>query len=127
MKKNIRDLIIYGVVGGLATLVEWAFFRLFNASMGLHYELATTFAYIISTFANWGFGKLLLFREKQNVWKELGKIYLTSIVGWLLNLLIMWVLVSLLSSPEMLAKIVATGLVFIWNFLIRKLVIYKNS
>ena len=127
MKKNIRDFIIYGVVGGLATLVEWGFFRLFSLSLSLHYVLSTTIAYIISTFANWGFGKLLLFREKQNVWKELGRIYLTAIVGWLLNLLIMWLLVDLLRLPEMPAKIVATGLVFIWNFLIRKLVIYRKG
>ena len=126
MKQKLRDLILYGIVGGLATIVEWGLFYLFNTPMGMNYELATTIAYIIATFANWGFGKLLLFKGIQNLWKELAQIYLTSIVGWLLNLLIMWVLVSGLSVGEMWSKIIATGLVFFWNYLMRKLVIYKK-
>ena len=126
MKQKLRDLILYGIVGGLATIVEWGLFYLFNTPMGMNYELATTIAYIIATFANWGFGKLLLFKGIQNLWKELAQIYLTSIVGWLLNLLIMWVLVSGLGVGEMWSKIIATGLVFFWNYLMRKLVIYKK-
>ncbi len=126
MKQKLRDLILYGIVGGLATIVEWGLFYLFNTPMGMNYELATTIAYIIATFANWGFGKLLLFKGIQNLWKELAQIYLTSIVGWLLNLLIMWVLVSGFGVGEMWSKIIATGLVFFWNYLMRKLVIYKK-
>ena len=58
-------------------------------------------------------------------------IYATSVIGLLLNWLIMWFAIDCLrmlglpSAPEMLAKIIATGVVFFWNFIIRKLVIYK--
>ena len=38
---------------------------------------------------------------------------------------IMFSTVEKIGLAEMLSKIIATGIVFAWNFLIRKLVIYK--
>ena len=131
MGKSVKQFLIYLVVGALATVVEWGVFYVLDHFHIMHYLPAVAVAYIFSTFANWLFGKLLLFHEKQNVWKELGKIYATSVVGLLFNWVIMYFLVDgfcvlgLQSVPEMLAKIIATGMVFFWNFIIRKLVIYK--
>ena len=82
-------------------------------------------AFAISTFANWLAGKLILFKEWGNTMSELAKIYATSIAGLLFNLILMWIMVEALGLQEMLSKIIATGIVFMWNFLIRKLVIYK--
>lgn len=125
MKETIGQLIRYLFVGACATVVEWAVFYVLMHSSGMHYMPATSIAFILSTFANWIIGKWLLFRQKQNIWKELLKIYATSVAGLLMNLLIMWIAVDLLAIQEMAAKIIATGIVFFWNFLVRKLVIYK--
>lgn len=121
-------LISYLFVGGAATLVEWAFFWLFDSVLGVQYLWATALAFTISTFSNWLFGRLWTFRNAQrgNVWLELGKIYAAAVVGLLLNLLIMWVLVDRLGLADMLSKIIATILVFSYNYLIRKLVIYRR-
>ena len=40
---------------------------------------------------------------------------------------IMFVLVDALGWNEMLSKVIATGLVFVWNFLIRRLAIYRKA
>ena len=124
-KKNIVDFLLYVVVGACATLAEWLIFYLLD-TCALHYALATVIAYVLSTFVNWLVGRLLVFKErKQSILKEILSIYLASIIGLLLNLLIMWITVDLLSIPEMIAKIAATGLVFFYNFIVRKLCIYK--
>ena len=125
LKENLKQLALYVIVGGLATVVEWAAFYIFNEMCAINYMIATALAFIISTFANWAFGKIILFKEKQNVLKELAKIYLTSIAGLLMNLLIMWIAVNLIGINEMISKIIATGIVFLWNFFIRKFLIYK--
>ena len=122
------DLFLYLIVGGLATIVEWAGFWVFCDMMQIQYLIATALAFVFSTFANWGFGRLLVFRGKQNqsLLKELLSIYLTSIGGLLLNLGIMYVMVDFLSIGEMIAKITATVLVFSYNYVIRKKLIYKK-
>ena len=122
------DLFLYLIVGGLATIVEWSGFWIFFDMLHIQYLLATALAFFFSTFANWILGRLLVFRGKQNqtLLKELASIYLTSLGGLLLNLAIMYVMVDILGFWEMLAKIAATVLVFSYNYLVRKKLIYKK-
>lgn len=122
--ENIRQFAVYVVVGGIATIVEWAAFWAFNHYM--HYFLATTLAFALSTLANWWAGRLLLFKTgHKKLSKELTQIYITSILGLLFNFVIMWVAIEHLGIPEMASKMIATGIVFFWNFLVRKVLIYK--
>ena len=97
-----------------------------DVPLAMHYAAT---AFIASTFANWLLGRLILFRAAQKsnaaTAKELLKIYAVSVAGLLLNIVIMFVAVEECAISEMPAKILATGIVFAWNFLVRKLVIYK--
>lgn len=129
MNENLKSVISYFFVGLFAALVEWIFFYLFNGVCGLHYEIATAAAIIISTFANWIFGRLLTFRnaERKNVLFEILKIYAVSAVGLLLNLLLMRIFIEKFGLANMISKIIATGIVFSYNYLIRKFLVYKKS
>ena len=124
-KQNIKELFLYGIVGVCATLAEWLIFYLLDR-WALHYTLATVIAYLLSTFVNWLVGRLLVFKESRtSLVRELLGIYLTAGVGLVLNLLIMWISVDLIGIGEMLSKILATAIVFFYNFIVRKLFIYK--
>ncbi len=124
---QIVKFLSYVIVGGGATIVEWASYWLFANALGIQYLPATTFAIIISTFSNWLFGRLLTFRgaEKQNVMMEIGKIYAVSVVGLLMNLFLMWLLHGQFGVNDMLAKMISTGIVFMYNYLIRLWVVYR--
>ena len=125
LEKTAKQFILYLFVGGVATIAEWVVFYLLDSKFSMHYVPAVTLAFILSTFVNWICGKIILFHEKKNLWKELTQIYVTSIAGLLMNLLIMWIAFDNLHINKMLSKIIATGIVFFWNFFIRKLVIYE--
>lgn len=128
LDKYMGGLFGYLIVGGLATIVEWAGFWLFSEKLSIEYLLATALAFAISTFANWLFGRLLVFRGKQqqSLLREILSVYLASIVGLLLNLIIMFLLVQLLGAEKMSAKMATTVLVFMYNYLVRKLIIYRK-
>jgi len=124
----------YFIVGLIATIVEWAAFYLFANIMHINTYLSVAIAFIFSTFVNWLAGRLMTFRgaEHKGIVKELSSIYAASLVGLGLNELIMWIILSfifLAATPKqnMLAKMIATAIVFFWNFFIRKLVIYKDT
>ncbi len=126
MKKNIKDFILYLIVGGIATVSEWIIFYVLDKCL-VHYAIATVAAYMLSTFVNWAAGRILVFKEShQSFIKEILSIYAAAIVGLLMNLLIMWIAVDMLSINEMLSKIAATIIVFMYNFLVRKLLIYRK-
>ncbi len=125
-KSDIKDFLLYFVVGGIATISEWLFFYLLGV-FNVHYAPSTAVAYVLSTLVNWGVGRLLVFKgSKLSLVKDIASVYLASIVGLLLNLLIMWLAVELFQINEMLSKIIATAIVFLYNFLVRKLVIYRK-
>lgn len=125
--KNLKDFLLYLVVGGIATVTEWLMFFVLE-KIAVHYMLATVIAYVISTFVNWLAGRVLVFKvSTKAITREIMEIYIASIVGLLLNLGLMWLMVDAFDFNEMLSKIIATGLVFLYNFLIRKLVIYKKK
>jgi len=125
--KLVRQFVSYVIVGASATLVEWLFFWILDGQLHIGYLLATALAFAIATAANWALGRLLTFRGVQTKDRrtELIQIYAVSVVGLLANLGLMALMVQGLSLPRMLAKIIATFIVFGWNFLSRKLWIYK--
>ena len=126
--QGFRQMFSYLVVGGIATIVEWVCFYMFSYQAHIHYLLATALAFAISTAANWLAGRLLTFRgaEKQPVLQELAKIYAVSVIGLLLNLLLMYLFVQKVGLAKIAGKIFATILVFAWNFIVRKLWIYRR-
>lgn len=126
---DIKSLLSYLCVGFGATAVEWIFFWIFDAIFKWHYSVSTTLAIIISTFSNWLFGRLWTFKnsERGNIVSELIKIYIASVVGLLLNLLFMWIFIDIFHINEMFSKVISTGIVFFYNYLVRILFIYKKK
>ena len=133
-KKNIMQFCSYFVVGGIAAIVEWIMFYIFASICTIYYMIATVLAFLFSTTANWLLGRMLTFKNDQryihNRWKEILAVFVVRGIGLIFNIIIMYILVALIGWDTRrlmtLSKIIATGIVFIWNFLIRKLVIYKN-
>ena len=134
-KENIKQFISYFFVGGISFLVELGFFTLFSNVLGLHYLLATALAFIFSTTANWFLGRVWTFKKNKSYEnkriKELLLVFGASIVGLGLNELLMWIFVSLCGLDtdllKVVSKVLATGIVFFWNFLSRKLLIYRET
>lgn len=131
---NMKKFLSYLVVGGLATLVEWICYWIFRNSVSMQYIAATVLAIIISTFSNWMFGRLITFRKSHaspllspNILLEIFQVYMASIVGLGLNIFIMWLLHGQMHVSDMLSKMIATGIIFLYNYFIRILVIYKEK
>ncbi len=125
--KSLIQAFIYLVVGAGATVVEWVVFYLLDVKAGLHYIVATALAFAVSTLANWVLGRLLVFKkgDAKGLLHELAAIYGISIVGLLMNIGIMWICIECFKLSDMVAKIIATIIVFAANFAVRKFWIYK--
>ncbi len=127
LNKMFRRVALYSCVGGSATSVEWLIFYLMNQRLGLHYAPSTVIATVLSGFTNWAVGRLVLFKGTGHNVQELGKIYLTSIIGMGFNLILMWAMVDGFGLNEMLSKVFATIFVFLWNYLIHTRLIYRGK
>ena len=126
MKSTFRNILLYSVAGVSSTGVEGLVFFLLNQKLGLHYAPSYITALIISTFTNWAVGRFLLFKSTENIFKEIGGVYLVSLIGMGINLVLMWIMVDGLGIHEMAAWFIGTAIVFVWNYVIRAKVIYRG-
>ncbi len=133
LSKTVRQFLSYFCVGGVAALVEWSVFSLLEYLLDLPYLLATILAFLVSTTVNWILGRAFTFKNssyKKRKAKEAVLVFGASAVGLLFNLLLMLLFVDVIGMNtnflKTVAKILATGIVFVWNFLSRKLWIYKE-
>lgn len=131
--KNIRQFISYFFVGGISALVEWTCFYLFSL-LDMNYLLATCIAFVFSTTVNLVLGRKWTFKPEESFSRTIGEesilVFVVSGIGLLFNLLLMYIFVDCfkLNTPilKTISKILSTGIVFIWNYLIRKYYIYKR-
>ena len=129
-------VILYLFVGGTAALVEWGLFYLFFyyllVGLGLSVDILTmvaiALAFGLSTLYHYFLGNVLVFDSgsKYDKSKELSLVFLVSIMGLLFNLVLMYVFVGLLAWQPMLAKVITSCIVVVWNYLSRKKWIFKS-
>lgn len=131
----MNQFLTYFFVGGMAAIVEWVTFFECTNIIRIPYYLSTVIAFVTGTFINLILGKKLAFKKsKKYVGKKMREvidIFVVSGIGLLINLVLMKTFVDVLGlNTDLLmnlSKISSTGIVFIWNFLIRKLVVYKDT
>ena len=129
-------IILYLFVGSTAALVEWGLFYLFFyyllVGLGLSIDtltmVATALAFGLSTLYHYFLGNVLVFDSgsKYDKSKELSLVFLVSIMGLVFNLVLMYVFVGLLACQPMLAKVITSCIVVVWNYLSRKKWIFKS-
>ena len=133
---ELIKIILYLFVGGTAALVEWGLFYLFLyyllANLGFSLDtltlVATALAFGMSTLYHYFLGNVLVFDSgsKYNKGKELSLVFLVSIMGLAFNLMFMYVFVGLLNWQPMVAKVITSCIVVVWNYLSRKKWIFRS-
>lgn len=115
-------LLLYLCIGGTAALIEWGCFYAFERFIGINYLWATTLAFSISTLCHYVLGNILVFNSgaRYDRTKELTLVFIVSAIGLGLNLALMWLFVGFFVWNAMIAKVAASCLVVVWNYLSRK-------
>lgn len=128
MRNLVKQVFKFGIVGGLAFLIDygvlWALVELFGvnylASSALSFAVSVVFNYILSSL--WVFdcsnsskaGEFLVF-------------VILSVIGLLLNLGIMFIGVNKLGGNYLFVKVASTAIVMVYNFVTRKLILEQKS
>lgn len=123
MKKLIEQIMKFGVVGFLCFFIDY--FVLFAATdiLGINYLISSGISFSVSVIINYILSTKFVFQTKQdtNKMKEFIIFVILSMVGLLINQIIMWFTVEKASIYYMLGKIIATAIVMVYNFITRKI------
>ena len=128
MKKLIIQLIKFGIVGVIATLIDLAVLMLLKEFMHVDVLVASAVAFSVSVIANYILSMLFVFKSRGNSKvKEFLVFVILSIGGLLLNQFIMWIGTEIMTAYYLWVKAFALVFVPIYNFITRKIFLEKKA
>lgn len=121
---RLMELVRFGVTGGVCFLVEFAALTLLVELLHMPVLWATALAFLISVIVNYALCVKWVFTgAKGGSGRVRLQFLVTSGMGLGLNELLMWLMNIRLGVQYQLAKVIATLMVMIWNYVTKRLVL----
>ena len=125
----VIQLIRYAITGSSTFLVDFLLLFLLERA-GLHYLPAAGLSFGVGIFCNFLLTRFFAFRQVGGSFGPVGEVLVflaISLSGLGLTILFMYLFTSKLHLYFMLSKLCSSVLVFFWNFLGRKFILYPGK
>lgn len=137
LKKQIFKFII---VGGISFLVDFLVYTIMCNVLYIHYIIAGIAGFVVSVIVNYVLSMRFVFVSKEDMRKdkEFAIFVLLSLLGMLLNSIILYLCIDIVyhywlwlsqviseKTMNLIAKIIATFIVMVYNFVTRKIFLEK--
>lgn len=139
-----RELIMYVIFGGLTTVVNWLFyyivphseepftsFLIFGKEFFIsEWLIAQVIAWVAAVVFAFVVNKIFVFEDKDNspkaLFRQIWQFVSVRIASFVLETLLMWVLIDILTVNTNIAKIPVAVLTVVINYVASKLLIFKK-
>ena len=126
MEKLVKQIVKFGFVGGTAFLIDAGVLMILSKNLGINYMIANVISFTVSVIYNYIMSMKFVFDVKENnPQKNFVQFIILSIIGLVINEIIMKLCVGLLSLTLLISKILATAVVMVYNFISRKILLEK--
>ena len=121
------QFVLYLFVGGLSSVLDIGGFAALKY-LGVQYLVASSLSFVAATILNYFLSYVLAFqRGKYSQRSEVVRFWLVSLVGLLINTIVVWVLVTELAALPIVGKVMAVPVVLVWNFVGRRLFVFHKD
>lgn len=125
--KKYEEIINYLIFGVLTTLVSILSYAFFTRLVNFDYVISNILSWILSvTFAFFTNQKYVFKTSSSNKIKDMFKFYLSRLTSLGIELITMYILVTLLSLNDMISKIIVQFVVIVLNYVFSKLFVLKK-
>ena len=121
-KHLLIQIFNFGIVGVIATIIDFVFLYFFKDLCHFPLVLSNTLSFCISVMYNYWASMTFVFDVNKNKSKKRNFILfiIFSVIGLILNDIIVWFASEKLSIYYLISKVIATAIVMIFNFITRK-------
>lgn len=124
----ILKFIKYCVVGFSGMIVDFAATWILKEKVKINKYVANTCGFILSATSNYILNRIWTFEsQNEKVATEYFSFLIISIVGLGLNNLILWLLTDKLKMNFYLSKLLAIGVITLWNFVMNFLFTFASK
>ena len=128
--KDHKEMVMYALFGVVTFFVSVLSFALFTKLMGLDALIANVFSWILAVMTAYITNKKWVFLSvtegKRDLMKECMEFFGGRFFTLLVEELMLFVFVTMMQIDAMFIKIIAQVIVVILNYLISKLIVFKN-
>lgn len=130
MYHKYEDIILYLFFGGLTFLVCMVSYYIFATPLHMNYMVANVISWIIAVLFAYITNRIFVFKSKVKdfvgIVKEIWMFFACRLSTGVMEIIIMFVGVSLLHCNDLIVKGIAQVLVILSNYVLSKLLIFKN-
>jgi putative flippase GtrA len=120
-------IVRYFFVGGVAAAVDIGIFTVAVKGFGFDWFFVALVSFLLATAVNYLLSIRYVFKSGVRFKKqaEVSLVFLVSGIGLVINQSVLWLLIETAGIDEVLSKLMATGTVFLWNYMARSRFIFK--
>lgn len=120
------EILRFLFVGGGCFIFEYALLYSLTEFMGISYLTSSAVAFTLSLIVNYILCVVFVFRTGKQTKEEMALFVATSLAGLLINQVTMWILVELAGLWYMFAKVFASAVVMVWNYLTKRYILHQK-
>lgn len=124
-RQLIRQMFNFGIVGVVAFLIDYGIMNILYTKLGCMLLIANTCGFIISTIVNYILSKKHVFDMKTS--NAFIKFTILSVLGLFINNITMILCIDCMKLITLVAKVLATSVCMIWNFITKKALLEKRE
>lgn len=131
--KKYEEIIRYLIIGVLTTVVSLAtyyilVYTIFNPDIGLELQITNIISWIVSVTFAYFTNRTYVFKlkEKKSL-KEAIKFYVSRVSTLLIDMLLMYIFVSLLKYNDKIIKLIVQIIITILNYILSKFIVFKKQ
>lgn len=128
MRKLLAQFARFGIVGALAFAIDFGVLVLLTELLSLDPVVSATVSFTVSVVFNYLASMRFVFTRRDDLSRsrEFVIFIVLSVLGLIINDLIMWAGTAFSDIDYRIIKILATAVVMIWNFVSRKLLLESH-
>ena len=128
--KKYEEIINYIVVGGITTVISILSYFLIRTILksdtSLNVQISTVFSWIVAvTFAYFA-NRIFVFKSNNSRKTEAVKFVTSRIMSLLIEMLVMFILTSVVKINDKVAKVLVQFIIVILNYLFSKIFVFKK-
>lgn len=131
--KKYEEIINYLIVGGLTTVVSFVVYfgsvwTVLDAENAFQLQVANVASWVAAVAFAYVTNRKFVFKSKdKNILKELSSFTMSRLSTLFLDMLVMFVLVTLLGINDAISKLVSMVLVTVANYVLSKLFVFRKK
>ena len=119
--ERFMEIVRFCLVGGGCFLLDYGLLYVLTEYAGIHYWYSSGISFTVTVLLNYWLCVTYVFHGARHQTKKQASIFIgSSIAGLAINQFCMWALVDGLGIYYMLAKLVATAVVTVWNYVMKR-------